>query len=245
MCQMCQMPNIWHTKHKNGVLSDVLNLKNYSTLLQYCLKYETVWTTIAKSNIIILLHFSLSSSIDTSLSVDSISFLPFLSVSISSLSSLLKKVAQDHSPFLAAISPPHSPQLTVDLIASCSSPRRRHPQPSPPTFKSLLIELWVWDLGWVSMWVLGQRFGSALYGLWVEVLGWLGWGFRPIVGWVWLVGWVWVGVFSSLVCWLVECFFFPPLLLRFLDLEFVGVVAIDIVAVIDDNEEEIIYYFNV
>ena len=40
-------------------------------------------------------------------------------------------------------------------------------------------------------------------------------------------------------------FFFPPLLLRFLDLEFVGVVAIDIVAVIDDNEEEIIYYFNV
>ena len=143
---MCQMPNIWHiwhTKHKNRALSDVLNLKNYVTLLQYRLKYETVQTTIEKSNIIILLHFSLSSSTDISLFVDSISFLPSLSLSISSLSSLLKKVAQDHSPFLAAISPPHSPQLTVDLTASCSSPRRRHPQPSPPTFKSLLIELWV------------------------------------------------------------------------------------------------------
>ena len=43
-------------------------------------------------------------------------------------------------------------------------------------------------------------------------------------------------------------FFFPPLLLRFLDLEFVGVVAVDVVVVVvvvDDNGEEIIYYFNV
>ena len=37
-------------------------------------------------------------------------------------------------------------------------------------------------------------------------------------------------------------FFFFPLLLRFLDLEFVGVVVVD---VIDDKGEEIIYYFNV
>ena len=94
---MCQMPNIWHiwhTKHKNRALSDVLNLKNYVKLLQYRLKYETVRTTIEKSNIIILLHFSLSSSTDISLFVDSISFLPSLSLSISSLSSLLKITLQ-------------------------------------------------------------------------------------------------------------------------------------------------------
>ena len=30
-------------------------------------------------------------------------------------------------------------------------------------------------------------------------------------------------------------FFFFPLLLRFLNLEFVGVIAIDVVAVVDDN----------
>ena len=40
-------------------------------------------------------------------------------------------------------------------------------------------------------------------------------------------------------------FFFFPLLLRFLDLEFVGVVAVDVAVVVDDNGEEIIYYFNV
>ena len=115
---MCQMPNIWHiwhTKHKNEALLDVLNLKNYATLLQYRLKYEMVWTTIAKLDNIILLHFSLSFSTDISLFVDSILFLLSLSLSISSLSSLLKKVAQDHSPVLAAISPPHAPALAADI----------------------------------------------------------------------------------------------------------------------------------
>ena len=124
-----------HLAHQtqNRVLSDVLNLKNYATLLQYHIKDETIRTTIAKSNIIILLRFSLSSSTDISLSIDSISFLLSMSLSISSLSSLLKKVAQDHSPVLAAslsspcywsrriilhnllpISPPHAPALVTD-----------------------------------------------------------------------------------------------------------------------------------
>ena len=44
---------------------------------------------------------------------------------------------------------------------------------------------------------------------------------------------------------MVEVFFW----LRFLDLELVGVVAVDVVAVavavVDDRGEEIIYYFNV
>ena len=105
---------------------------------------------------------------------DSISFLLSLSLSFSSLSSLLKKVAQDHSPVLDAISPPYSLQLATDLTASFSNPRHRHPQLSPPIFRSLLIKLWVWDLGWVSMWVLDRRFGSTLCGLWVKVLGRLG-----------------------------------------------------------------------
>ena len=173
---MCQVPNIWHiwhTKHKNGALSNVLNLKNYATLLQYRLKYETVRTTIAKSNIIILLRFSLSSSIDISLFVDSISFLLFLSLSISSLSSLLKKVAQDHSPVLAD-----------DLAASLSNPRHRSRQSSllisPPTSTTLTSDLQLslnrvmgvrfgmgFDVGfgsafWIDIvWVVGRGFGSV------------------------------------------------------------------------------------
>ena len=132
LSQMCQMPNIWHiwhTKHKNGALSDVPNLKNCAALLQYRLKYETIWTTMAKWDIIILLRFSLFSSTDISLFVDSISFLFSLSLSISSLSSLLKKVAQDHSQesccrscrLTFQSSPPISPILAADLAASCSS----------------------------------------------------------------------------------------------------------------------------
>ena len=38
MCQMCQMPNIlyiWHTKHKNGALSDALNMSNFCNMLKY------------------------------------------------------------------------------------------------------------------------------------------------------------------------------------------------------------------
>ena len=126
---MCQMPNIWHiwyTKHKNETLSDVPNLKNYATLLQYRLKYyETIWTTMAKWDIIILLCFSLSSSIDISLSVDSLLFLLSLSLSISSLSSLLKKVAQDHSQESCCRSRrltfQFSPVLAVDLATSFST----------------------------------------------------------------------------------------------------------------------------
>jgi len=71
---MSNIWQLWHTEHKNGILSDIPNLKNYATLLQYRLKYETVRTTIAKWDNIILLRFSLSSSTDISLSVNSISF---------------------------------------------------------------------------------------------------------------------------------------------------------------------------
>ena len=136
---MCQMPNIWHiwhTKYKKRALLDVPNLKNYATLLQYRLKYETVRTTMAEWDIIILLHFSLSSSTYISLFVDSLLFLLSLSLSISSLSSLLKKVAQDHSQEscsrspsrkLSPISLPHFLVLAASLLvlaASLASPHR-------------------------------------------------------------------------------------------------------------------------
>ena len=174
------MPNIWHTKHKNGALLDVLNLKNYVTLLQYCLKYETVRTTIAKSNIIILLRFSLSSSTNISLSLDSISFLLSLSLSISSLSSLLKKVAQDHSLVLAAI----SPVLAVDLVASFSTTRHRSRclmiQPLPPTSTALTVDLQI-SLNRV----VGVRFGMSFnvgFGLafWIDIVWVVGRGFGSV-----------------------------------------------------------------
>ena len=172
MCQMSNIWHIWHTKHKKRALSDVLNLKNYATLLQYRLKYETVWTKIAKSNIIILLRFSLSSSTDISLSLSTLSHFFSLSITLylfpllpaqESCSRSLSSPHRWSRQSLPLILLPHSPQLAT----SCSNPCHRHPQPSPPTFKSLLIRLWVWDLRWVSMSVLGRRFGSALCGLWV------------------------------------------------------------------------------
>lgn len=60
---MCQMPNIchiYHTKHKNGALWDVLKLKNYTTCLHYCCKFATIWTNIVK-NLLFYILFSLSS----------------------------------------------------------------------------------------------------------------------------------------------------------------------------------------
>ena len=76
------------------------------------------------------------------------------------------------------ISPPHSPQLTADLKASSLMPRQ---QPycifQPPTFRSLLIGLWVLDLGWVLMcnvcgcgrWCYGC---GGSFGLWIVVVVW-------------------------------------------------------------------------
>ena len=54
---MSNIWHIWHTKHKNEALSDVLNLKNYATLLQYSLKYETVRITMAKYILLFYSHF--------------------------------------------------------------------------------------------------------------------------------------------------------------------------------------------
>ena len=76
------------------------------------------------------------------------------------------------------ISPPHSPQLTADLKASSLMPRQ---QPycifQPPTFRSLLIGLWVLDLGWVLMcnvcgcgrWCYGC---GGSFGLWIVMVVW-------------------------------------------------------------------------
>ena len=60
---MCQMPNIWHiyhTKYKNDALWDMLNLKNYTTCLQYRCKFATVRTNVVK-NLLFYILFSLSS----------------------------------------------------------------------------------------------------------------------------------------------------------------------------------------
>ena len=46
LSQMCQMPNIWHTNHKNHPSSTLPNLKKFETWLQYHLKYEMVRTSI-------------------------------------------------------------------------------------------------------------------------------------------------------------------------------------------------------
>ena len=54
------MPNIWHiwhTKHKNKPSSAFLNLKKFGTCLQYCLKYETIGTTMPYTVWLYLIRF--------------------------------------------------------------------------------------------------------------------------------------------------------------------------------------------
>ena len=115
MCQMSNIWHIWHTKHKNGALSNVPNLKDYVTLLQYRLKYETVRTTMAKWDIIILLHLSLSSSIDISLRqlylISSLSVTLYLFPLLPAQESCSRSLSRK----LPLISPPHASVL-VDLV---------------------------------------------------------------------------------------------------------------------------------
>ena len=61
MCQMLNIWHIWHTKHKNGVLSDVLNVSKFCNSEQYPHKFGTVWTKCDIWFIIFLFDFSLSS----------------------------------------------------------------------------------------------------------------------------------------------------------------------------------------
>ena len=63
--QMCQMPNIWHTKLKKHLPSNVLYVPNFYHLCPYCCKFATVicnsTDTNAKPKNTILFDFSLSS----------------------------------------------------------------------------------------------------------------------------------------------------------------------------------------
>ena len=61
--------------------------------------------------------------------------------------------------------------------------------------------------------------GSRFWVGWAGVLGRSLVEFGSVFFHLWFVGWL--------------SFFFPPLLLRFLDLEFVAVVAVDVVIVVD------------
>ena len=143
---------------------------------------------MAKWNIIILLYFSLSSSTDISLSIDSyllsslfvtLYLFPLLPAQESYSRSLLRK--------LPPISPPHFPVLVADL----ASPRRwsRHlilhnsPPISPPHAPISIdlvdfgfwfgLRLWVvsqaTSMGWVE--VAGCGFDGLIQVIWVEVVG--------------------------------------------------------------------------
>nr|POF22820.1 hypothetical protein CFP56_09794 [Quercus suber] len=83
-----------------------------------------------------------------------------MSLFISSLSSLRKKVAQDHSLVLVVISLPHFPILAVDLVASFPTTRRQSRrlilQPSQLTSIALTADLQI-SLNQV----VGVRFGMG------------------------------------------------------------------------------------
>ena len=71
---MCQMPNIWHiwhTKHKNGPSSSVLNVLKLWNMLQYSLIFESVWMKMLFPLIVFYSSFSLHSH----------HFIPFFSLS--------------------------------------------------------------------------------------------------------------------------------------------------------------------
>ena len=57
-----QMPNIWHIwhpKHKNGALSDVLNVSNFCNMLQYRYIFDTIRTQMAFVLYYFFIHLSL------------------------------------------------------------------------------------------------------------------------------------------------------------------------------------------
>ena len=87
---------------------------------------------------------------------------------------------------------------------------KRHPSchtdilSDPPTFRSFLIDLWVWDLGWVPM------CGFWIGVVWIPMVGWvcslwdlLGWGFGPLV-----VSWLWQWLVEDFEFFFVEVFGF-------------------------------------
>ena len=122
LSQMCQMPNIWHiwhTKHKNKPSSAVLNVSKFWDMLQYALKYESIRTAMP-----FWFNTFLFSFLSLSLTISS------LSIRSRAFSSLLKISCRLTSP-----------STFTALVADLYSSRR---QPS-----DLLIESWVWDLGWV------------------------------------------------------------------------------------------------
>ena len=182
-CAKCQIFGTFGTPNtKNRILSNVPNLKNYTTLLQYRFKYETVRTTMTKLDIIILLHFYLSSFRDISLSLRHSLSLPFPPCS----RSLSRK--------LSPISPPHFLVLVVDLASprhwSCHLILHDSPLISPPHAPILVdlvgfgfvigfwfgLRLWVvsqvTSMGWVE--VVGCDFDGLIQVIWVEVVG-CGW----------------------------------------------------------------------
>ena len=114
ICPMCQMPNIWHIWHTKHKNGALSDVLNLKN-------YATFYSTISNmrqygqqlQNQILLFYCVFLST------------LPQISLSLCQL-------------YLVS-----SPQLATDLTASCSNPRRQHPQPSLPTFRSLLIRLWV------------------------------------------------------------------------------------------------------
>ena len=117
-----------------------------------------------QNRIILFYYVFLSHLPQISLSPSTLSHFFFLCHSLSLPSppcsrKLLKITLQSSSPI--------SPVLAVDLAALFSTTRRWSCclmlQPSLPTFRSLLIWLWEWDLGWVSMWVLGRHCGCEIW----------------------------------------------------------------------------------
>ena len=50
--QMCQVPNIWHTKHKKHLPSNVLYVPNFYHLCPYYCKFATVWTQMPNRKIL-------------------------------------------------------------------------------------------------------------------------------------------------------------------------------------------------
>ena len=103
--------------------------------------------------------------------------------------------------------------------------------------------LWLWLRGGRGRLVVAGLWGVFFsYGWWLPVKKWRK---RKVVRssycchnlWLWMVGqrWKWLLLLCCDGCCdgLVFFFFFFPLLLRFLDLEFVGGVVVDVVVVVD------------
>ena len=200
MWDMCQMLNIWqisHTKHKKQLPSDVAYMPKLYHLYLYCCKFATVRTNVVKRNNVLYLAFSLLSLLV---------LISSLSLLTSDPASLNRKRTKWHSHQIRGEADHlhgwgHSDRIIaiVIVIGGASGMGEATPIIHIHIVITIVIAASILSIS------LSLSFGGWLFWLlvvgwfWLMVVGWSGfwceiwvdigvWVWVDWVGWFWLIG---------------------------------------------------------